>query len=281
MQRTLTRVKDMGGTGMQVELWHVPLPLQNSAPFDMDTFFKKFLQLNLAGFKKHVTERSIEVISSINRTLPGMSVSEVAQRTVDDCIVDCFSASQGITNATTRWVTKRTLKRINFVIPHIGSEPSSTTTSEKSATRFSMKAYALLRPAKLPLKKNLDGVTNTVLRSETTYMCPATGSALQSHQISTYFMYGKFDRVTITPEELSAIKSENSPCQIRLLGFKPRKAIKPHHRFSHPTFLYPDDESLQGSLAALVALYRRMLSRDVVAICAVKMRPRSEERLAA
>ena len=144
-----------------------------------------------------------------------------------------------------------------------------------------MKAYALLRPAKIPGKKNLDGVTNTVLNSETTYMCPATGSALQKHQISTYFLYGKFDRVTITPEELSAIKSENLPCQIRLLGFKPRKLIRPHHHFSHPTFLYPDDESLQGSLAALVALYRRMLARNVVAICAVKMRPRSEERLAA
>jgi hypothetical protein len=302
LQRTLTRVKDMGGTGMQVELWHVPQPVAGDpAPFDLDAFYEKFLQLNLQGFTKHIQERSIEVLSSTNRMLPGMTAAEVAERTVDDCVVHCSSADQAITNATTRWVTKRTLKRIELVISspaaassNSGSFSSSSSSSSSSAAaaaaaaasvpkplRFSMKAYALIRPAKLPSKKNLDGVRNTVLNSETTFMCPSTGSALQKHQISTYFMFGKADRVTISPEELAAIKSVNTPSQIRLLGFKPHALVKPHHQFGHPTFLYPDDECLQGSLAALVALRRRMLARKVVGICAVKMRPRSEERLAA
>ena len=144
-----------------------------------------------------------------------------------------------------------------------------------------MKAYALIRPAKLPSQKNLDGVLNTVLNSETTFMCPSTGSVLQKHQISTYFMFGKYDRVSITSDEIAAIRSVHAASQIRLLGFKPRQLVKPHHQLEHPTFLYPDDDHLQGSLVALVALHRRMLSRGVVAICAVKMRPRSEERLAA
>ena len=93
-------------------------------------------------------------------------------------------------------------------------------------------------------------------------------------------MFGKYDRVSITSDEI-AIRSVHAASQIRLLGFKPRQLVKPHHQLEHPTFLYPDDDHLQGSLVALVALHRRMLSRGVVAICAVKMRPRSEERLAA
>ncbi len=297
LQRTLTRVKDMGGTGMQVELWHVPQPVEGALPFNLQSFYEKFLKLNLEGFTKHINERSIEVLSSTNRMLPGMTAAEVADRTVDDCIVHCSSADQAITNATTRWVTKRTLKRIELIIPGppapetrisddsfaalSSSSSAATASTAPKAVRFSMKAYALIRPAKLPSKKNLDGVRNTVLTSETTLMCPSTGSALQKHQISTYFMFGKVDRVTITPEELKAIKSINTPSQIRLLGFKPRSLVKPHHQFGHPTFLYPDDESLQGSRVALVALHRRMLARKVVAVCAVKMRPRSEERLAA
>ena len=61
-------------------------------------------------------------------------------------------------------------KRIEFVIPMPAAASSSGGASASSDStgapapeplRFSMKAYALIRPAKLPSVKNLDGVLNT------------------------------------------------------------------------------------------------------------------------
>ena len=276
-QRTLSRAADMGGSGMQIELWHLePLP-----SFDIDVFYGEMLTRNLESYAKHVSERVVDVILKDDTV---SEASEVAQRTIFDHMVDASGPDGAIAEAQGRWVVKRTLKRINFVIGDgVASVASSASASAAtpSAQLFSMKAYALLRPAEIPTAKKVDARTNEALRTETNYLCPSSGASLQRHQVSTYFLFGKNDRAAISPAEVDAIKRARAPCQVRLLGFKPAACIKPHHQLRNPTFIYPDDEMHQGSLLALSALHARMLARDVVAICGVKVHARTPERLGA
>ena len=112
-------------------------------------------------------------------------------------------------------------------------------------------------------------------------MCHATGTVLEKHQISTYFLFGKTDRALISKSEIEQIKNVKQPSGIRILGFKPSSYILPMHQLRNPTFIYPDDEHLQGSTTALTALHRSMIQKDVVAICGVKVHARSPERLGA
>ena len=53
------------------------------------------------------------------------------------------------------------------------------------------------------------------------------------------------------------------------------------HQYKNPTFLYPNDRRLRGSLPALVAIHRQMRRRGVAAICAVKISSISTPSLAA
>ena len=112
-------------------------------------------------------------------------------------------------------------------------------------------------------------------------MCHATGTVLEKHQISTYFLFGKTDRALISKSEIEQIKNVKQPSGIRILGFKPSSYILPMHQLRNPTFIYPDDEHLRGSTTALTALHRSMIQKDVVAICGVKVHARSPERLGA
>lgn len=139
----------------------------------------------------------------------------------------------------------------------------------------------MLRPATLPASKKVDARSNTAVNTETVSVCSATGTVLEKHQISKYFLFGKNDRAFISTSEVEQIKRVKQPSGIRVLGFKPSSYIMPMHQLRNPTFVYPDDDHYQGSKVALTALHRSMLKKDVVGICAVKIHARSAERLGA
>ena len=293
--RAMSRASDMGGGGVQVELWHLnPLSQEDaSAPtsnqnqwFHLNRFYQQFLDENLKAYRKHIAERNIEVIERDD-----VDPLDLQNKTYIDCTMDCTDPEAAHQAAMTRWVTKRTLKSINlFIGSNTNSDSNGSTSSSSSSSSFSnssdtltfsMKAYALLRPASKPAAKKIDGRTNEAVRSETVHLCNETGTFLEKHQISTYFLFGKTDRAIIKTSEIDAIKQMKQPSGIRILGFKPAASILPMHQIRNPTFLYPDDENLQGSTAALAALHRRMLVKNVVAICGVKIHARSAERLGA
>ena len=58
-------------------------------------------------------------------------------------------------------------------------------------------------------------------------------------------MYGG-ERVYFDKEEIRQIKTQFGDPGLKLLGFKDQSRLKPYHHVKHSSFLYPDDESIQG-----------------------------------
>lgn len=57
------------------------------------------------------------------------------------------------------------------------------------------------------------------------------------------------------------------PTGLKLMGFKPRSALKPYLHVRPAQFIFPDELSVQGSTTLFNALLKKSLSRDVIAIC--------------
>jgi ATP-dependent DNA helicase 2 subunit 1 len=66
-------------------------------------------------------------------------------------------------------------------------------------------------------------------------------------------------------DELTKIKNVTN-VQLQLKGFKPMKCLKDYHNLRSPTFIYPDEEAVQGSYAAFIALHRAMLQQNKFAV---------------
>ena len=54
------------------------------------------------------------------------------------------------------------------------------------------------------------------------------------------------EKVRITPEDVKQIKYFDA-VGMKLMGFKPRKALKVHHNIKHSYFIYPDEKRITGS----------------------------------
>jgi hypothetical protein len=68
-------------------------------------------------------------------------------------------------------------------------------------------------------------------------------------------------KVVMALDELTKIKNVTN-VQLQLKGFKPMKCLKDYHNLRPPTFIYPDEEAVQGSYAAFIALHRAMLQQN-------------------
>jgi|TARA_B110000091_G_scaffold213104_1_gene261542 ATP-dependent DNA helicase 2 subunit 1 len=107
--RALSRASDMGGGGVQVELWHLnPLAdeddMENTgATFELNSFYQEFLHLNLTAYRKHISERLIEVIDKREER----DDSDLTDKTVFDCTMDCTDPDRAHDAALTKWVQKR------------------------------------------------------------------------------------------------------------------------------------------------------------------------------
>lgn len=68
---------------------------------------------------------------------------------------------------------------------------------------------------------------------------------------------------------------------IALLGFKPRKLIKPYHNLRSSCFLYPDEEHVAGSSQFCDALIKELVETDQIALVSIMPRANQEMRFAA
>jgi len=81
--------------------------------------------------------------------------------------------------------------------------------------------------------------------------------------------------------ELAHIKQLTSPPGLRLMGFKPKSALKVYHHVKHPYFIYPDEKNINGSTTAFAALHRAMIAADKIAICRMLARVGYQPRFVA
>jgi ATP-dependent DNA helicase 2 subunit 1 len=60
-----------------------------------------------------------------------------------------------------------------------------------------------------------------------------------------------------------------------LVGFKPRKMIKPYHNLRPSYFVYPDEEHVNGSSQFCDSLINELVERDLVGV--IKLVPRNSQ----
>jgi len=130
---------------------------------------------------------------------------------------------------------------------------------------ISVRLYNLVQPTERGKFVWLDAKTNQPIRTETRWVCADTGTLLMDSQIKYAYPFGD-TKVIFEKEEVAQVKAFDRK-GLRLIGFKPRSAIKPHLNISHSSFIYPDEQQVQGSTVAFSALLDRLLALDKVAIC--------------
>lgn len=142
-----------------------------------------------------------------------------------------------------------------------------------SGTDIALRTYALIRPAVPPSHIFVDARTNQPLKSERTYICSDTGSLMDEPQKRFEEYQGK--KVVFSVDEVSHIKNVTS-YQLRLLGFKSLACLKPYHNLRPPTFIYPDEEAVKGSMCAFIALHRAMVRQQKFGVAFLSSRGSSQ-----
>lgn len=166
---------------------------------------------------------------------------------------------------------KRRLSSLNFTI--------SEGKNGQESIAFSVEMFATIMSTKKPAGKHLESKTNTPLTVQTKMLCSETGSYLTDDQIKTYSEYGG-ERVYISKDDMKECKSIYAK-GIVLLGFKPLSSLADHHNFRSSYFVYPTEESIQGSTVAFAAICKAMIKKERVAICRVTPRDNTQPFLAA
>lgn len=134
-----------------------------------------------------------------------------------------------------------------------------------------MRIYNLIQEAKKSSYVWLESTSGKPVKISTKNVCADTGALLLGSQIRLAYTYGG-QRVFFDKQEMNDIKVLDKPC-IRLMGFKPRDALKDHHNIKHSSFIYPDELAIKGSTVMFTALWQKMLDLGKIAIC--KMTPRA------
>eukprot|EP00004_Rigifila_ramosa_P026538 TRINITY_DN8304_c0_g1_i2.p1 TRINITY_DN8304_c0_g1~~TRINITY_DN8304_c0_g1_i2.p1 ORF type:complete len:629 (+),score=158.72 TRINITY_DN8304_c0_g1_i2:3-1889(+) len=160
---------------------------------------------------------------------------------------------------------KRTMSRLPFVLGE--------------GVELGVGVYNLVMETKKAPFVWLSADKNTQLRGNTKLICRDTGHALLPNQIAYVYPYG--DKLQVFErDEVMSLKNLFPPGLV-LLGFKTRSALKIHHNYRHSCFLYPDDESVSGSTVLFIALHRKMVELEKVAVCRYTPRANAPPRLVA
>lgn len=109
-----------------------------------------------------------------------------------------------------------------------------------SGMTIGVRGYSLIMEQKRPAHLNVRSDSNEPVKSKQILVSRETAEPLPPDEIEYAFTYG-FERVTFTKDEIAQIKNFGPP-GIRLLGFKPKSAIKIHHTLKHSIFLFPDEK---------------------------------------
>ena len=117
--------------------------------------------------------------------------------------------------------------------------------------------YCLLNKAKKPTGQFLDAKTNKTLKSTTNLICKDTGATLYPNQIGLNYFFKLIniiiflkkstcvkiggEKIPLQKEEVAAIKKFDDP-GVKLMGFKPKTALKIYHNIRSSYFVFPNDE---------------------------------------
>ena len=125
--------------------------------------------------------------------------------------------------------------------------------------------YCMVREARKPSFVRLDKRTNEELKTQTKYLCEDTATELMPTDMKFYQPFGG-EKVAFEKEEVAEVKKFAEP-GLTLMGFKPKSRLKKHYYVKPSNFIYPDESIVNGSSRLFVALLKKCLERDVIAVC--------------
>ena len=146
-------------------------------------------------------------------------------------------------------------------------------------TSIGMSFFTTVMPAKKPGAQKVNAQNNKPLQSTTKFICEETGHALYRNQIGTYYPLGG-EKVRLDPTEMKKIKNFG-PNGMKLMGFKPKSALKVYHNIKHSYFIFPDEKKTKGSLQCSDALIKEMIKKERIAIVRVQVRENASVRFCA
>ncbi|XP_015795606.1 X-ray repair cross-complementing protein 6 [Tetranychus urticae] len=144
--------------------------------------------------------------------------------------------------------------------------------------KITVNIYVLIREMKKPLPITIRKRDNEILKKETIWKRVDTNVPVESENVKpTTTIAG--EQIAMEKEDLANMK--NDEIGFRLIGFKPKPAIKVYHYVSPGYFIYPNESEVKGSTKLYSALHNRCLANDVVAIVKGVIRKSSTPRLMA
>lgn len=146
-------------------------------------------------------------------------------------------------------------------------------------TEIGIRIYNLVQETKKGSTTLLDGRTSQPIRTITKRVCEDTGSLLLDSQVKHGYAFGGV-RVMIEKHEMKDIKTLDT-ASLRLIGFKPKSALKDYHNLKHASYIFPDEVAVRGSAVVYASLLKKMLEMDKIAICKMTARSNASLRLVA
>lgn len=125
----------------------------------------------------------------------------------------------------------------------------------------------------------LDGEKPQIASGETTRIAEDSAQTVEKQEIKKAYKFGG-EYVYFTPEEQKKLRDFGSPI-IRIIGFKPRKALPVWASVKKSTFIFPSEEDYVGSTRVYTALWQKLLRDDKMGIAWCVTRSNAQPVLAA
>uniref|UniRef100_A0A7S3Y266 SAP domain-containing protein n=1 Tax=Heterosigma akashiwo TaxID=2829 RepID=A0A7S3Y266_HETAK len=221
--------KDGAGVGVDIRLFSLDPP--DGSEFDITKFWDRVLTRDPEDFNEP----------------PAQALSQ---------------AQEGLLGQVRRKLfKKRKQGTVSFVVCE-GDEAS-----DLPAIKFEVQVYNMFYPAKKPSSIWLDSRTNKPLKPQVRLLDAALGAALDDLDYRTYLDFGGARAYLDRGEKKACGAAGGGGAGFTLLGFKPIKSIGVDQNLKSPYFIYPSEDTVQGSTSAFVALLDSMLDKKVCAIC--------------
>jgi len=252
--KCIERSRDLMNSDISIDLFVLKSP---PSSFKSDLFWKEMIHISDDDYTGNITYDCVEMFKDLRERI------------------------------RRREFKKRGITSIPFII---GDE-----SDPESMIQLNVTLYSLYSKSHKPSATNLHSDTNKPLRCETKYTCVDTGaelmknhatttmeegtmiegSAVSSSDMAYYYEYGGH-KAEFSADELKQIRKLQSNINqtntytqpgIKLIGFKPKSRLKVYHNLKSSGFIYPNDQSIQGSSLTLSALHKKMIEMNKIAIC--------------
>ena len=236
-KRALTRGNDL----QQAHVWMEPFffPPAPPATFDLSegSFWAELVSSMRAGYKPAPASE-------------GESEAP-AEDTSDAWKTGCLCGTEGelLDRVTRKQHRKRTLGKVELLVGE--------------GTTIALNLLRLISEFKKPTAKKVYAKDLQLLKSDTVYVCAASGSRLSKQDMWRGFDFGGH-WVYFGPDELHDATSDLCPAGLQLLGFHARDRLKPYHNLGAAYFAEPCERRREGSALALEALVGSMVRKGKV-----------------